>query len=191
MCMKDNMKHSQLIGADEVRTLVERFLDGATEPSEETAIYAFFLSHRGKTLPADLEAYREMFVWYASLGSEHTAKPKHKSIFRRLRWVGAAAAVAVLVAIGVIVSLRSDPVDDPMYAMYEGSYVITNGVRNTDLRQIYAALAASEHLADSIVSLASDEPGADRDFEREALEEVLASISDPVLATQLRHDLLE
>ncbi|MDE6437343.1 MAG: hypothetical protein K2K69_07540, partial [Muribaculaceae bacterium] len=71
------------------------------------------------------------------------------------------------------------------------SYIVRNGVRTTDLAVIYATVAAAEHMADSLNRSADRVLMADLDYDRQAIDEALSAISDPVLAAQLRHDLLD
>ena len=63
-----------------LRTQIEAFLDGTTTPAEEACIYSAYSTSEPGSLPSDLERYRAMFAWYASLsGEENTvtpAKPK-------------------------------------------------------------------------------------------------------------------
>lgn len=183
------------LGATEVRELIDRFLDAATTPAEEQELYAFFAAAPVGSLDSDLEALRPMFGWYAGL-AETSRQREPKSWWARSRKrivavASAAAVLAVMVAVGLgVFSKKSTPVD-PLYASYEGSYIVRNGVRTNDLALIYATVAAAEHMADSLNSRADRELMADRDYDRQAIDEALSAISDPVLAAQLRHDLLD
>ena len=94
-----------------LRTQIEAFLDGTTTPDEEACIYSAYSKSEPGSLPSDLERYRAMFAWYASLsGEENTvtpAKPK-----RRYRaWLKYGAAAVATAAITVSALFISDPLE--------------------------------------------------------------------------------
>lgn len=193
--MSNLINNTAALTPTEVRELVGRFLDGATNDAEEQQIYGFFAAAPVGSLEPDLEQLRPMFGWYATLSenARPAAQPTWWSRSRKrfMAVAGVAAAVAVMVAVGVgLFSKKSAPVD-PLYASYEGSYIVRNGVRTNDLSLIYATVAAAELMADSLNSCADRELAADRDYDRQAIDEALSAISDPVLAAQLRRDLLD
>jgi len=135
----------------EIKKLIERFLDGDTTPAEECTIYSYFARHR---YAGELERYRPMFEWYSSLASVR------KTSRRKPVWFAAAGiAAAVALAIGLSFSFfRPSPtVDDDIYASYEGSYVIENGVRISDVGLLYDQLVMAESFADSISALDPEE----------------------------------
>lgn len=193
--MNKKVNQTTALSEAEARQLANRFLDATTDVAEERELYAFFAASPVGSLGNDLERLRPMFAWYEGLGGVARAtgrKPWWLRLGRRtIAACGAAAAVAVLLAVGVgFFAKRSAPID-PLYASYEGSYIVRNGVRTNDLSLIYATVAAAEHMADSLNRSADRELMADRDYDRQAIDEALSAISDPVLAAQLRHDLLD
>lgn len=189
-------QQTAVMSHDEVRELVARFMDGATEPAQEKALYSFFSTAPAGSLEPDLEALRPMFGWYAGLQEAAATEPVRRSWWSRFRGrviagAAAAAAIAVLVTVGVgVLGKKTTSVPESLYASYEGSYIVRNGVRTTDLAVIYATVAAAEHMADSLNRTADLALMADRDYDREAIDEALSAISDPTLAAQLRMDLL-
>ncbi|MBD5219108.1 MAG: hypothetical protein HDS72_02510 [Bacteroidales bacterium] len=190
-------QQTAVMSHDEVRELVARFMDGATEPAQEKALYSFFSMAPAGSLEPDLEALRPMFGWYAGLQEAAATEPVRRSWWIRFRGrviagAAAAAVVAVMVTAGIGLFGKKQPAaTDSLYASYEGSYIVRNGVRTTDLAVIYATVAAAEHMADSLNRSADRVLMADLDYDRQAIDEALSAISDPVLAAQLRHDLLD
>lgn len=164
----------------EIKKLIERFLDGDTTPAEERRIYAFFARHR---YAGDLERYRPMFEWYGSLAAKNTRR-------RRPVWfaaAGIAAAVVLAVALSFSFFRPSPGVDDGIYASYEGSYVIENGVRITDVGLLYEQLVQAESLADSICSYDPEELIMQE--EEAAVDDALNAILEGVDEEELRNEI--
>lgn len=160
----------------QARKLLERFLDGATSIAEENRLYSYFAQTQ---LPADMQPYREMMEWYAGLRpAQHPATTGRKRfILRRFR----VAAAAVIAAAAVTVALplyRSYEQRQSLYATYEGSYVIRNGVKYSNISSIISDLQASEEYVSAITDtysgdIAYDEITraiADEDVRRMILE---------------------
>ncbi len=178
-----------------LRTQIEAFLDGTTTPAEEACIYSAYSSLEPGSLPSDLERYRAMFAWYASLsGEENTvtpAKPK-----RRYRaWLKYGAAAVATAAITVSALFISDPLekrmDNTLYAQYVGSYVIRNGKRISDLDAIMVSVIRAEHIADSLSNFTTElENIPEIESDNTIIENALSGVIDPVLARQLCNDLL-
>ncbi len=93
----------------QIRSLLKRYMDGATTVEEETALAEFFCTATDADRPdaisaADWSAYREMFCMFApeQVGNDllnETAAPTAQRFTLRnaLLWVASVAAVAVLV----------------------------------------------------------------------------------------------
>ena len=121
---------------------IERFLAGETSCKEEEAIYAYF---RRDDIPADMEAYRPMFAWYGQLAPAETSAPKVRLLrMRHWLWTGVAAMLAVLFAVGFIFHAPSSLPDE--YLAYEGSYIIRDGKKITDLSVVVPEIERAERL---------------------------------------------
>lgn len=175
------------INKNNVSQWVERFLNGDTTCEEEHALFEYF---KQEDLPADLEKYREMMAWYAAgLSSSRGIKVKRYDDRRWKRWQYAIAIVSVIavVAAGIglfLTSLRASDIlstpENVLYAAYQGSYKIENGVRNENLSQIIQDVQECEFEA---------EENADA-----LLKEALEGIDDPhareIITNALSDDLI-
>ncbi len=171
-----------------ITALIASFMDGATTPAEEQEIYRFFAS--APQAAPELEPYRQMFGWYASLAP----KPRRIVWYRHKAVAaisGIAASIALLAAIATF-TLSGPETPDTLYASYTGSYIVRNGQRITDLRTIYPELIRAEKLVDSIAAATAPvEIRHDENLETVMLEDALAHIDDPQLAMLLRRELME
>ena len=120
----------------EIQQLIERFLEGATTNAEEQMLYDYFNSNN---VADSLRPYREMFQWYAAGMPKQKAKPSKRPY---AKWLAIAASMLLLVGIGF--GYRYYQEQQELYAIYEGSYIIRDGIKNTDIRQILPELQATE-----------------------------------------------
>ena len=120
----------------EIQQLIERFLEGATTNADEQFLYRYF---NGRNVAESLEPYRKMFQWYAAGMPKQEAK-SHKKTYAK--WLTVAASMLLLVGIGF--GYRYYQEQQELYAIYEGSYIIRDGIKNTDIRQILPELQATE-----------------------------------------------
>lgn len=120
----------------EIQQLMERFLEGATTNAEEQMLYDYF---NGRDVADSLKPYQEMFRWYAARMPEQKANPKKRTY---AKWLSIAASILLLVGIGF--GYRYYQEQQELYAIYEGSYIIRDGVKNTDIKQILPELQATE-----------------------------------------------
>ena len=151
--MTDMTDHS------EIDLLISRFLDGETSLDEEKALYAFFSR---PDVPEELEPYRRMFGWYSSLASAGeamqptdmtTAMPAamptgKRPRFRLLRpwqWGAVAAMLALLFTVGFFLRTPSIPEE---YLAYEGSYIVRDGKKITDLRIVVPEILRTQQVVD-------------------------------------------
>ena len=118
----------------EIQQLIERFLEGETTNLEEKVLYKYF---NNKNIATNLEPYRKMFRWYAAGMPE-----KRHSHFLAKRILGIAASLLLLIGIGF--SIWQYQKQQEEYALYEGSYIIRNGKKLTDIKQILPELKATE-----------------------------------------------
>lgn len=125
--------------------LVDLFMDGSTTVAQERELFDAFAP--GRKVPRRLESYRPMMQWYASLASADgvTAAVSRRRLPRVAVWVSSAAAVAMMATVAVSYMSRSASLPDD-YALYQGSYVIRNGHKITDLAQILPEVRRVEQI---------------------------------------------
>lgn len=127
-----------------IQQLVQRFLDGETTLAEEQELYARFASGN---VPHSLRRYTEMFAWYAG-GMDETKLPAMPARRRApaLRWmvrVAAAAGICAFFAVGAAGILKYQERKD-LYARYEGSFIVRDGKKITDIAKILPELQQVE-----------------------------------------------
>lgn len=166
-----------------IHQLIERFLQGETTLEEEQQLYAFFAQ---ETIPSDLQAYAPFFRDLATMPQSHDVDaiaptptiaapeaPAQKSLFTRYRrWIAVAAAVLLLVMVGRWGYHQYE--ERLLAATYDGSYVIVNGERNDNLRQIQDTIShvlAEAQKAEQTVQASS--------HIEQAEQEVLSNVDDP------------
>ena len=125
----------------DIEHLIEKFLDGKTSNSEERELYDWFANN---DVPAEWCELKDMFAWYDAGMPEdsdteeqlptpvapHT--PRHNIALRLVGWSVAAAAVVV---IGIALWPETESTST-ITNIYEGSYVVENGVINDDITHI-------------------------------------------------------
>lgn len=156
----------------DIEKLVIRFFDGETTLAEERRLYRLF-SRKG--LPRELEKYRPVFAAFGSMQAGEGHRARLVPVF----WRAACGVAAALLLLGV--SAYIDYREDKALArLYEGSYVIENGVRTDDLSRIQddirQALADAERVEERVGQ------GSVADC---AEADVLGSIDDPELRRQV------
>ena len=119
-----------------IQQLVNRFLDGATTNAEEQTLYDYFA---GEDIAPELMQYRDMFRWYSAGMPEMNAKQRRMPLRRIL-----ALAASVLLLVGIGFGIHRYQQQQAEYALYEGSYIIRNGVKITDISKILPELKATE-----------------------------------------------
>ena len=140
-----------------IRLLVEKFLDGRTTNAEERELYAWF---RSADVPEEWAELKAMFAWYdAGMPDDETplAAPsqvvvQHDSGKRRGLWmsIGVATAVAASAALLVTIMKPDDEIPEHVYNIYEGSYIVDNGVRYDHMVYIEDDVEALLARADAI-----------------------------------------
>lgn len=142
-----DITHSQ------ARELISRFLDADTSLDEENALYCYF---RQTNLPKDIEAYRPMFQWYknALTSPATTSHNKYMWLKRRLiRRISVAAITILFLSIGIsfIIGLTYNQADDTeLYARYDGSYIVRDGIKITDAKVIIPEIQRIERMIEQI-----------------------------------------
>ena len=128
----------------DIEKYIARFMEGETTNAEEQAIYRFFRTHE---VPEHLKPYAPMFAWYEEGMSEEAPaiqvvadapKAMKLPLWRRIPvevWsMGIAAMLVIGIGLGVLLSF--DDGKDEEWSCYEGSYVVVNGKRITDVKKI-------------------------------------------------------
>lgn len=140
----------------QILALIERFMAGETTVAEEHRLFAAFAA--GRRLAPELEPWREQMQWYASL--EPAASVPRMPRF--VKWVSAAAVAALMVTVSVGYATRHARLQDEMQ-IYAGSYVIRNGVKNTNIAEILPELKHVESVV-SAQQLQAREQAAEPDY---------------------------
>lgn len=179
---------TRTVDNSDIRKTIERFLGGETSIAEEKALYAYFSR---TDIPADLEPYRPMFGWYASLGEEtgegkdggaaagSDESPSRVNILslRPWQWLSIAAMLALLLSVGFIFRSPSIPEE---YMAYEGSYIIRDGKKITDLRIVVPEIMRTQQLVnESLGEIDMSLETADSAFDRAVLSS--EDLADPMV----------
>ena len=150
---------------DEILTLIERFFEGDTSLEEEQWLYDYF--KQTKDLPQELEAYSEMFLDFDAITLDDAPSvemteaeptnslpkveqtialnpPKYRSLWKQV--VGIAAMIAIIV--GSVWSYQTYQ-DIQLQNIYGGSYMIVDGKRIDNLREILPEIKSTLSLADA------------------------------------------
>jgi hypothetical protein len=123
-----------------IEELLERFFEGETSNGEERILYQYFTQ---EDVPEHLRRYKRVFAYFETgIAGEIeqpapvVALPQRKS--RRVIWAGIAASFLILLASSLFF-IQKNASFDP----YEGSYIIRNGERITDINRIRPELEAT------------------------------------------------
>ncbi len=127
---------------EQIEKLLERFFEGETSNQEEQELYSFF---SGSDIPDHLKSYIPVLE-YLETGIKEEIQPVEKKIVKENKtvrlswkiWIGVAATLLLIVSIGIRFFPDNKPVDP-----YEGSYIIRNGEKITDLDKIRPELEAT------------------------------------------------
>lgn len=134
---------NRLSDAD-ARMLTADFLDGLTDIKQEKKLYEYY---QQRSVACDLMKYRDMFKMYASLDNSKngttTSRPSLKPV---------AASVAIALLAGAALAIYSSRERDSIAELYAGSYIIRNGHKNTDIKQILSELQSDSHYVDSVLN---------------------------------------
>lgn len=156
MCEINRHNYKEYIG---------RFLQAETTLAEEKALYHFFAQ---ADLPTEAEPLRKMFGWYAAIpesSSKAAATPTPTSQrfrflrLRAVRFAGIAAATALLFGTGLFLLNTHNNIPDE-YLAYEGSYIIRDGKKITDLAIVVPEIKRAEALRAESLNSIDDAIGA-------------------------------
>jgi len=182
----------------DIEILIERFFDGLTSNEEEKKLYTFF---SGENIPGHLIKYKPVFSYFESGIVEDVINedrkrikpPAPKSIRNKFIFMGSGIAACLLLAFSIYFGFLRDTRN---YDPYEGSYIVQNGVRITDMDLIREDLQRVEReaierkaKADLLFNEASDKAGRYDDVEQEIIErhyQFLRDIPDKKVQSKLK-----
>ena len=150
----------------EIKALIERFFEGETTLEEEQRLYDYF--KQTKDLPGELETYREMFLGFDAIALSDTASPILNKVEHevpltareipvsttppkyRTLWKQAAGIAAMVIAVFGSVWAYQAYESMKLQSIYGGSYMIVDGKRIDNLREILPEIKRTLSLADAI-----------------------------------------
>jgi len=155
----------------EILTLIDRFFEGETSLEEERWLYNYFA--QATDLPEALASYREVFTAFGDLADTEsvttstveprkaenlptielpisTTPPKHRRLWQTLSGI-AASLVLVLGSLWAYRAYESQMLQN----LYGGSYMIVDGQRIDNLREIRHQIEQTLSLADAIEAIPS------------------------------------
>ncbi|MFA4046340.1 hypothetical protein HPS54_05835 [Prevotella sp. PCHR] len=153
-----------------IRTLIEKFFDGATSIAEEQALYEYFGSDN---VSAEFVQYRELFCSFRSTGIPDTdTSVRKKPLMARTGRAVVGVMAAAVAAFGFFL-IKDISHERHLTRIYGGSYIIVNGERIDDLSEIKGDIEKTLCTASAI------ERRADMDATiRKAEANVLGNIPD-------------
>ena len=172
----------------EIKALIERFFEGDTTLAEEQWLYDYF--KQTQDLPEELEAYRDTFLDFDAIALTETppveismAEPAVKlpmveqSVYsappKYQKWWIQVASIAAMVAIVIGgVWTYQNYQDIQLENLYGGSYMIVDGQRIDNLREILPQIKSTLSLADAIETISPTL------FINQAEEDLLNNIQD-------------
>lgn len=128
---------------------VNKFLEGLTSAEEERMLYEFFAR---PGIPKELNMYKEMYAWYSGMPQENHLSANLKQAKRRTnKWVAIISiAASVVLIFSICMQYHKDQQLRKELLCYEGSYIVRNGKKITDLRLIMPQIRQSEQMAREI-----------------------------------------
>ncbi len=122
---------------------IDRFLAGETSCAEEKSLYEYFSRN---SIADEAKPYREMMNWYATGMEAPLPQPEKKTLTGIFPWryvASIAATIALICTLAIAYIKNHDRLHDE-YAIYEGSYIIRDGQKITDLNEILPELLQAE-----------------------------------------------
>jgi uncharacterized membrane protein YvbJ len=175
----------------DIETLLERFFEGQTSNEEERRLYLFF---RREKLPDELAQYKEIVTYFESGLADELDAPKNVKMLKEVRkkrwlvWGSIAASFLILLSSTFFIFRNTDP--------YEGSYIVRNGVRITDLNLIRPELEAAiqkslliEQEADRLIELLSETDDSQEDQIMQQLQDYNQQILDNTQDENTRNEI--
>lgn len=167
---------------EEIKFLLDRFLEAETTLEEERRLYAYFSEAE---VDPSLESYRAMMNDYAALMPVEQVRQPAKRVALQpwFKWASGIAAVVALAFVGTwgYRAYETSKLED----IYGGSYMIVNGERVDNLRKIQAKIEGTLNDAQSIEALVA------RSQPMDVEQSVLSEIEDDEMREEIRRMLNE
>ena len=164
-----------MIDDNNIKIWLNRFFDGETTCEEERELFSYFLQ---KNILLEVEQYREMMLWYDA-GLQVSQKNAIEENNVKNRWfmsqyISIAASIVIVLTVGFSY-IKQNLHNKELYEIYEGSYIIENGVRNTDLSEILPILQENERFIENNNNIILDQAleGVEDATEREYILEMI------------------
>ncbi|MBR5552142.1 MAG: hypothetical protein IKV83_09545 [Muribaculaceae bacterium] len=164
-----------MIDDNNIKIWLNRFFDGETTCEEERELFSYF---RQKNILLEVEQYREMMLWYDA-GLQVSQKNAIEENNVKNRWfmsqyISIAASIVIVLTVGFSY-IKQNLHNKELYEIYEGSYIIENGVRNTDLSEILPILQENERFIENNNNIILDQAleGVEDATEREYILEMI------------------
>lgn len=159
-----------MIDDKNINEWLTRFFNGDTSCDEEKVLFAYF---RQTNIPSSVEQYREMMEWYDTVlqreyNEDEISQKKSWILKPGYRYISLVASIVILFTVGlniIKVEKRNRELIE-LYEIYDGSYIMENGIKNTDLSEILSEVQRVESLVDKA-------------FE-ESLQQTLEGVEDPM-----------
>ena len=129
-----------------IEELIESFFEGQTSNEDERELYAFF---SGENVPEHLLPYCPVFEYFETgiKEEEHNnqiinLKNIKSTLNKKITiWAGIAASLLLLISFGI-----HHFVQEKEFNSYEGSYIIRNGIKITDLKIVVPEIKKTLYL---------------------------------------------
>lgn len=165
-------------GMDDIRTrtLIEKFFNGTTGIEEEQALYEYFTSDN---VSSEFVKYKEMFTGFAAIaipdksitGSKGVDAGQNRlSVFTKYRKIIIATAAAATLVFGLFIA-KDIRYEQKLARTYGGSYMIVNGERIDDLREIKNEIEETLYAA-SVIEMNADINATVKDAEQNVLDNI-------------------
>lgn len=160
------LQHNPALTEAEASELMERFFDGETTRTEEHLLSRYLRS--GEASP-EMRRYASLIGWLDDGMPSGYLRERRRRLSQIWTFAcSTAAMLAVVVTLGIGYSRATGT----EYSQYEGSFVVRNGQRITDIRAIMPQIHRAEALAvaSSAASTAFGDVPMDEDMRRAASE---------------------
>jgi hypothetical protein len=155
------------INEQNVGEWVERFLNGETTNAEEKELYLFFAQG---DVPEAMLKYKPMFSWYADgMNDPLPVQKHHKRLSLLLTRCAIAASIALIVGYGLSLYIGNQE-EKSDYSCYEGSYIIRNGKKITDLKTIMPIIKRVDKASDRQEKNIEEKSNANSSLSEEQIE---------------------
>lgn len=177
------------ITEDNLQHYIDKFLEGNTDNAEEQAIYAYFRTHG---IPEKLLPYRDMFAYFEA-GMPENVLPETLQHKPHIFKAGIQKHYRLLAAVAACLALLPGSISWKYYQeqkrfanTYEGSYMIVNGQRITDLNKLRPGILSALSDAKQLEKMSQDLLWQKQQEEKQTADRLIESTSDPDMRRQLK-----